>query len=88
MAGPLARLLTLKPEGWLLPKWDAETPVPRRGHCCFSATRPPSADAEGSARARITSEAFFHRRLETHTLLQLHGYLILRFLGTRAIIQD
>ena len=33
------------------------------------ATRPPPPDAEGSARARSASEAFLHRRLETHPQL-------------------
>ena len=33
------------------------------------ATRPPAPDAAGSARARSASEAFLHRRLETHPQL-------------------
>jgi very-short-patch-repair endonuclease len=33
------------------------------------ATRPPADDAEGAARARSASEAFFFRRLETHPQL-------------------
>jgi very-short-patch-repair endonuclease len=33
------------------------------------ATRPPPPNAEGSARARSASEAFLHRRLETHPQL-------------------
>jgi superfamily II DNA or RNA helicase/very-short-patch-repair endonuclease len=33
------------------------------------ATRPPATDAEGPARARSASEAFLHRRLETHPQL-------------------
>lgn len=33
------------------------------------ATRPPAPDADGTARARSASEAFFYRRLETHPQL-------------------
>ena len=47
------------------------------------ATRPPAADAEGSARARSASEAFLHRRLETHPQLvgqfQLNAPLAIPF---------
>ena len=47
------------------------------------ATRPPSADAEGYARARSASEAFFYRRLETHPQLaeqfQLNAMLPIPF---------
>ena len=39
------------------------------------ATRPPLSDAEGSARARSASEAFLHRRLETHPQLTGHFQL-------------
>ena len=38
-------------------------------------TRPPAPDAEGSARARSASEAFLHRRLETHPQLTGHFQL-------------
>ena len=36
------------------------------------ATRPPAPDAEGTARARSASEAFLHRRLESHPQLTGH----------------
>ena len=46
-------------------------------------TRPPAADAEGPARARSASEAFLHRRLETHPQLvgqfQLNAPLAIPF---------
>ena len=46
-------------------------------------TRPPSSDAEGPARARSASEAFLHRRLETHPQLtgrfQLNALLPIPF---------